>query len=207
MSYTIREREKFNRRVMKRRDRIAKKEMKTYQRDTDINKVRLPKAWRMPFMAACILYMVIGVYFTIYLLISGIIVDLSTYLILVIFFVIAPVLMLMYPQAHNADERTLQVQFGDLPPMPADTLVPGKNTITRSYKFTNPKEPTKTQEEDKRTFEPLRMGDLSGAWPKTPREIIGLGVNQFCNGDSGGKPIQSGYMVGNVYHVPPRHRC
>lgn len=198
--YSKFETDKLMRRVQRRKDKIAKKDMRLYERDTDKSKVRLPKPFRRPFQAACIVLIMTGMSLTIHFLISGLIVDLWTYATLVGVFVFAPVAMLIYPQAHAADERTGQIQMGDFPPMPAAEHSKGKHTFTMNFEYTDPNDTKMTDKKSKRTFEAMRMGDLVGMWGRTPWPIIGIALTQFGDGD--GTPKYSGYKVGMIYHVP-----
>jgi hypothetical protein len=148
--------------------------------------------------------MVLGIGISIFLLASGLMVNIWIYITLVVGFIIFPPLLMMYSQAHTADERTLQVQFGDKPPMPANDHSAGKYTIVRDYRFINPDDDSQDEQEESIILEAGRMGDLAGAWPRSLRALFWIAIAQFVKGDngSGAIPQHAGYIVGNTYHIP-----
>ncbi|MHA1962207.1 MAG: hypothetical protein ACW99U_18535, partial [Candidatus Thorarchaeota archaeon] len=121
-------------------------------------------------------------------------------------FVLGFIFIAIYQSAVEADDRTTQVQFGDMPPMPADDHKESKHLFSMDYEIDNPKKVLNVKgdisETESRVFECGRIGDLSGAWPRTPRPIIWVGVCQFGNNGNGGVPNRAGYRVGDVYHIP-----
>lgn len=201
--YSKLESKKFMRTMQLRKDRIARKEMKTFESDTEKSSVRLPKRWRNVFYVICPAYMAIGIYFTIQLLLYGIYTNIELYIITIVFFTMAPLLMLMYPQAHTADERTMQIEMGDLPPMPADDHSPGKYTFTNTYKYNDPDDTETPVKTDSRVIECGRIGDLDGMWSRTPWAIIWLALAQFGSKENGGTAKYAGYTGGNnSYKIP-----
>ena len=181
-------------------DRASRRDLKNFDRETDIARVRFPKQFRLVFMAWCILNMIVGVALVVYFLVVGVIVSFEAYLTLIAIFIMGPVFALMYPQAHAADERTTKIQFGDMAPIAADELSPGKHLIRLPYPK-KLKESKGKEQYDYHTYEVMRGGDLNGAWLRANKPVIFIGLTQFSPGDDG-TPRHTGYMVGNTYHVP-----
>lgn len=204
MRYNRYESDKFARRARLRQRRLDQKRMKSYERDTDPARVSMPQSYRRIHQLSCIVLMMLGIGISIFLLASGYIVNIWIYITLVIGFIMTPPLQMMYSQAHTADERTLQIQFGDKPPMPANGNVPGKHKFVRDYRFTNPTTDITDEEEVSLNMECGDMGGLAGAWPLPLGPLVWVAPAQFAEQDNGDStmPVHAGYMVGNTYHIP-----
>lgn len=195
---------KVARRARLRERRLEQKRKKSYATDTDPSRVAYPMSYRRIHQISCVCLMMLGIGISIFLLASGYIVNIWIYITLVVGFIMLPPLLMTYSQAHNADERTLQVQMGDNPPMPAADHSPGKYTLVRDYRFINPNTNEMKEETKTLNLEAGRIGDLSGAWPRTPRPLFWVALSQFAEQDDGNGsiPKHAGYMVGNTYHIP-----
>lgn len=184
-------------------DRELRTDLKAFDKETDIARVRYPKNFRKVMIAWCIADMIVGMVLTVYALILGITDSLWLFISLTMFFTFGGIFKMIYPQAHEADERTRNVAMGDQPPTSSAEHVPGAHLITLAY----PKKLNKSKGEqfDYHTFEVIRMGDYTGMWGRANKPVFSVSITQFSPGEDGVNR-HSGCMIGNTYYVPVKVR-
>lgn len=195
----------YKERVKRQRemDREMRADLKAFDRETDIARVRYPKTFRKLMVGWCIADLIVGMLLTVYFLISGVIISLEVYGVLIVFFIMGPILKAIYPLSHDADERSRKVAVGDMPPISAAEVVPGQHIITLAYPRKEKK--TKGEKSDVHTIEVMRLGDYTGMWSRAGKPVIAACITQFSPGPDG-VPRHAGYLSGNTYHIPVKVR-
>lgn len=184
-------------------DRELRTDLKAFDKETDIARVRYPKNFRQSMIAWCVADMIVGMVLTIYALILGIVDTIWFFISLTLFFIFGGIFKMIYPQAHEADERTRKVAIGDMPPISSAEHIPGAHLITLAYPRKLKK--SKGEQFDYHTYEVIRMGDYTGMWQRSSKPVFAVVKTQFSPGDDGVNR-HGGYMVGNTYHIPVKVR-